>query len=403
MSNPLAVAAVTASLRRLLDRALAAQAERLPVADLDNVAVTMQPLDRARDPTATGNQVNLFLYLVAPNAAWRNQDMPGRSRPGEIAVPPLALNLYYLLSAYGTENDASGPFSHMLLGHAMSALHDHPLLSAEEIAAALPASDLGQQVERVRITLQPLSIEEISKIWAGFQMQYRLSVAYEAAVVLIDSRRPLRAAPPVLRRGAGGTGFDTAADPCAAWPRLEGLAPARPVQPGETVRARGSGLGSGAVSARLAPLRAGPPLEVAAARDAASDEVLVTVPADGSLPAGPCMLSLAIDNVRRTTELPLLLAPRIATAMPATATDGMLTLEVVPPARPGQRVALILGDREVPAADVDGDTLVFDLGGVAAGSYAVRLRVDGVDSLALRDRDAALPEFDPAQTITVPP
>ena len=50
----------------------------------------------------------------------------------------------------------------------------------------------------IRITLQPLSIDDISKLWAGFQMQYRLSVAYEVAVVLIDSTRPTRAAPPVL-------------------------------------------------------------------------------------------------------------------------------------------------------------------------------------------------------------
>ncbi|TDH62141.1 DUF4255 domain-containing protein [Dankookia rubra] len=403
MSSPLAVAAVTATLRRLLDRALAAQAESLPVTDLDNVAVTMQPLDRARDPAATGNQVNLFLYLVAPNAAWRNQDMPGHSRPGEIAAAPLALNLYYLLSAYGMENDASGPFSHMLLGHAMSALHDHPLLGAEEIAAALPASDLGHQIERVRITLQPLSIEEISKIWAGFQMQYRLSVAYEAAVVLIDSRRPLRAAPPVLRRGAGGTGFDSTAALRSAWPRLDSLAPARPVRPGETVRARGSGLGTGTITARFAPLLGGAPLEVPAARDAASGEVLVAVPADGSLPAGPCMLSLAVDGARRTTELPLLLAPRIVTPMPATAAAGLLTLTVVTPVRVGQRVALILSDREVPAAQVAGDTLRFDLAGVAPGDYPVRLRVDGVDSLALRDPDAALLEVDPTQMVTVPP
>ena len=51
-------------------------------------------------------------------------------RDGEPAQPPLALNLFYLLTAYGRDNDAQRPFSHMLLGRAMSILHDHPVLGA---------------------------------------------------------------------------------------------------------------------------------------------------------------------------------------------------------------------------------------------------------------------------------
>jgi hypothetical protein len=41
----------------------------------------------------------------------------------------------------------------------------------------------------VRVTLQPLSLEEMSRLWSTFQTQYRLSVAYEVSVVLIDSAR----------------------------------------------------------------------------------------------------------------------------------------------------------------------------------------------------------------------
>lgn len=86
MSNSMAIAAVTATLRNLLDKALATEAE------LADAIVTAQPLDKARDATATVNQLNLFLYLISPNAAWRNQDMLGRVKSGEVASPPLALN-----------------------------------------------------------------------------------------------------------------------------------------------------------------------------------------------------------------------------------------------------------------------------------------------------------------------
>ena len=63
----------------------------------------------------------------------------------------------------------------------MGVLHDHPLLGAEEINGALPESDLDQQVERVRITPQPMSVEEMSKLWTTFQTQYRMSAAYQAS------------------------------------------------------------------------------------------------------------------------------------------------------------------------------------------------------------------------------
>jgi Pvc16 N-terminal domain len=401
MSNSLAIAAVTATLRSLLAAGL------VTVADLNDAQVTAQPLDKARDATATVNQVNLFLYLMLPNAAWRSQDMPGRVRPGELASPPLALNLFYLLSAYGRDNDVEAPFSHMLLGQAMSTLYDHPLLGHDEIAAALAGNDLGDQIERVRITLQPLSIDDISKLWAGFQMQYRLSVAYEVAVVLIDTTRPTRAAPPVLARGPGGRGFDATADLLSAYPRLTALTPARPLRLGETVHAAGTGLTGDAVTAQFASTRLANPVQVPATADAAGG-FSVAIPAGLGLPAGPSMFSLrftASGMVRPTNELPLMVAPRIASAMPAHLNLGAgnpsLPLTIEPPVVAGQRVALILGSTEIPAATIAGGQLTFTLTGVTAGTYMARVRVDGVDSLPIVNPDVALPMFDPAQSIVV--
>src|SRR5262249_2170547 len=158
--------------------------------------ITMLPLDRARTNGSNGNQINIFLYHVLPSSTWRNMDLPTRARPGETSAPALGLNLYYLVTAFGRDNDTNRPFSHQVLGRAMSTLHDHPLLGADEIKAALPNNDLWAQVERVRFTLQPYSMEEIAKLWTGFQTEYRLSVAYEASVVLIESTRRITAALP---------------------------------------------------------------------------------------------------------------------------------------------------------------------------------------------------------------
>src|SRR5258706_7820799 len=150
MSNPLAIAAVTATLRNLLQTGLA----RDP--DLNDITVTMQPLDRARLGGNTANQMNVFLYHVLPSGAWRNADIPGRVRPGENGGFPLGLNLYYLLTAFGKENDSARPFSHQVMGRALSILNDHPLLGSEEIQTALPNNDLWNQIDRIRFTLQPI-------------------------------------------------------------------------------------------------------------------------------------------------------------------------------------------------------------------------------------------------------
>src|SRR4051812_12161812 len=114
MSNPLAIAALTATLRHLLDRGLAAA--------LPGTQVTARPPDKARGEF-TGNQVNLFLYHTLPTPAWRTPGLPAGA-----GQPPLALDLYYLLSAYGQDDDDADPASHRLLGRAMRILHDHPVL-----------------------------------------------------------------------------------------------------------------------------------------------------------------------------------------------------------------------------------------------------------------------------------
>ncbi len=76
--------------------------------------VTTKPLDKAREAGEENNQINIFLYQTVPNTAWRNLDMPNKVKPGETGKPPLALNLYYLITAYGEKNNEIQ--THSLLG-----------------------------------------------------------------------------------------------------------------------------------------------------------------------------------------------------------------------------------------------------------------------------------------------
>jgi len=198
MSHPSAIAAVTETLRSLI-------ASEGLVPD-----VTALPPDQAA--SGTNRRVNLFLYHIGINAALRNQEFPWQGRGGgdtQAHPPPflLPLQLHYLLTSFA-DNEVE---SHEALGHAMRVLHDHAQLTAEEIENAvtnaqvpLPESNIHLQPEKVKVSLIAMNTDEMTKIWTAFQSAYRLSIAYEVSVVLIDSTRPSFTPRPVFT----SVGFD---------------------------------------------------------------------------------------------------------------------------------------------------------------------------------------------------
>lgn len=341
-------------------------------------------------------------------------DAPGRARSGESGFPALGLNLYYLLTAFGRDNDTQRPFSHQLMGRAMSVLNDHPLLGAEEIKAALN-NDLWTQVERVRCTLQPYSVDEIGKLWTGFQTQYRLSVAYEAAVVLIDSTRAAKTPFPVLTRGPDDSGIPAQGSLQTSFPRLDELsAPGGQVtvKLGDRVTLSGANLGGGSGKIRLSHLlKRVVPMVIAAETESTDEQLIVRIPnKPADVAAG--LYRIEVVTIREgqpvpiPTDLHLPLAPQITSAMPMRTrrTRGIATLKltVAPEVRPGQLVSLLLDEREVPADPIDTQTsqLTFTVKEIAPGAYFLRLRVDGVDSQFI-DRTRTPATFDQTLQVTI--
>jgi hypothetical protein len=209
MSSALAIAAVTALLKDLL---LNSAIDRDWAHSLGNVAVTALPPDRILNGGGEArNQLNLFMYQATPNQGWRNVELPSRDGNGHlINNPPLALDLHYLLTAFGAEEF----HAEILLGYAMQLLHERPVFSRRDIRTALstsgpelpPAlraiatSELAEQMEQVKIVPQSLSTEELFKLWAAFQTHYRPTAAYQVSVVLIKSQRSTKPALPVHDR-----------------------------------------------------------------------------------------------------------------------------------------------------------------------------------------------------------
>lgn len=410
MSNVLAIAAVSCTLRNLL----LAQMPLLD-AELADLEVTLQPPDLARKGM-TKAQLNLFLYQVAGNAAWRNLDNPRQVRPGENAPPALALNLHYLITAYGRGDSDSDALSHRVLAAAMSTLHDHPLLDADDIRSALPDNDLADQLERVRMTPLALGIEELSKLWTAFQANYRVSAAYEATVVLIDSQRTARAPLPVLKRGADDQGVIASASAAAVLESLQLPRVQAALRLGEEVILRGRQLVVDNARVRFSNPRLAAPLDLPPAAGDQPGTLRVGIPNDAAALTAwaPGLYTVALyvqppgQPALLSNELALALAPRITLGALSVAAGGELSLTCSPRIRDGQRVLLLLGDRVLAPKDISnaGDpspptALTFQIpSDVAAGIYTVRLRVDGIDSIPL-DTSGPVPMFDANQQVTV--
>jgi hypothetical protein len=416
MSNARSIAAVTATLRSLLEK----QVPKV-VAGLDGLLVTAGPPDFAGKDSEKA-QINLFLYQVVANAALSNQDLPFQVRPGEMAPPPLALNLHFLMTVYAKGDvDAAKPGSHSLLGAAMSVLHSHPLLGREELKGVLPGTDLDRQFERVRITALPMGIDELSKLWTTFQTPYRLSAAYEATVVLIDSRRSAPAPLPVLKRGDADRGPAATARlapllDSVEFPHGQGAA-----RLGEAIALAGAQLGAADKAVFRAPHFAKDLVLVPDGMDDDGALLVVIAEATGD-PESPrwspgfftvAVRRDALDDLPSISSnaLPLAIAPTIEVTLDmVTAGTVSLTITCTPRIRDGQNVQLIFGDRQVapgsstnPADESKPTKLTFTVPGVAKGNYVVRLRVDGVDSIpVVRSGTPPVPSFDEDQMVIVP-
>ena len=468
MSSALAIAAVTWVLKDLLN-------EGLINSELTTqVKVTAKPPTREpKESTGDQSQLNLFLYHVSWNPGWRNAGLPAFDGSGtRVANPPLALDLHYLLTAY----DERDLHAEVLLGYALQLLHETPVLTRAAIRAslqsdlagptlptelrALTTAGLADQLESIKITPHPFGIEEMSKLWTGFQAPYRPSVAYLVTVVLIESAKPARSALPVLKVGQDARGPVAQASLLPPFPTL--LAVRAPLyQPGarsgETIHLLGHhltgtspevvlkhpGLG---LELKIPPAGltfTAPPTRAELTAGTAAFDVPADVLqlADGrikvdlstALPAanrspGVWSVELRVTrpgdlNARSSNAVPLAVAPVIlfggADAPQITAAASVnqmrattIVLKCQPTVRKGQAVSVILGDRELAGAPVfvgpatTTDTLKFAGGLPAAmfpGTHPLRLRVDGVDSLFIKRFLAPKPpEFDPTQVITLP-
>jgi hypothetical protein len=165
--------------------------------------ITVGPLDGDEDTL----RLNWFLYRVSPDPTYRNMEPPTTGWRTARGNPPLALRLSYLLSAFPAAKTAGGDqeqFAHVGLAAVMQAVYENAIVgdSSPVVTPAL-ATFVDPLIEPIRIALDDLDLEAVTKIWTAASKPIRLSVGYGVSVVLIEPQQNYVAGPPVKTRRLG--------------------------------------------------------------------------------------------------------------------------------------------------------------------------------------------------------
>lgn len=425
MSTALGIASVTHVLKDLLNDGFINHNVANALGTVVNVS-SKTPGQLEEDNGTPSTQLNIFMYRVTPNTGWMNTGYPSRNGDGEIINnPPLALNLHYILTAFGKDE----LHSEILLGYAMQILHENPFLdrdkintslsgsTAEDPEGSLPAnllalagSQLAEQIEQIKIVPENISLDDMSKLWTAFQIKYRLCTAYQATVVLIESNKSTLSPLPVLTRTIYTVPFKQ--------PDLEKIlsqtGPAAPIRSNQRIASghiiviRGKQLKRDSIAVLLN----GEPFTPLPA-DVSDTEVRIEVPA--TLKAGVVGVQIAHfikmdtppENRKGATSnlLAFVLSPSIenfsltdVTTDSGIVTSANFSVDVTPGVFRRQRIILLFNElNPSPGEDPESysfnlpdsflaeeenavTTIVFPIYNVKTGDYLVRIQVDGAES-----------------------
>jgi hypothetical protein len=165
--------------------------------------VTGQPPDQLAPGT-----LGVYLYHVTEDSFYKNQPPEGLD-PVPVRLTPMALSLYYQISALG-EGTSPTDQEQLLISCAAKALHDYPVIDDSTMVPrrapltplnVLRIASLDGADNRLRTSFQPVAYHEASAFWNTSSQVPRLALYYQVSVVLLEPEKPRSVAGRVLQYG----------------------------------------------------------------------------------------------------------------------------------------------------------------------------------------------------------
>jgi hypothetical protein len=194
-----ALRATSVTLRGVLEDHYAADPELGPlfVGGGGTLQVSLETPDAMRTSSTFG--LSIWLYRIVLDDQLRNSP-PNRIASGLEHGPPLPLRLHYLLTpivANDTSSHSGGPEREQaLLGRAIQLFHGHPILRGSDLRDLLSGTD-NELIAR----MEPMTLEEITRVWSSVRQPYHLSVSFEVTCALIDRDAAPTSLAPVVQAG----------------------------------------------------------------------------------------------------------------------------------------------------------------------------------------------------------
>ncbi|MDH3657583.1 MAG: DUF4255 domain-containing protein [Nitrosopumilus sp.] len=393
MSNFLAISTVTAAINHLLEEIQT---------DIPGVKIHNKPLDIINsEPSA--NMLNLFLYHISYNTAYKTEFLPTRNSSGElVSRPKIGLDLHYLLTAYGTDNDDL--LSQQILGSAIRIITENPILTKDIISDAIKSqekvqfSDLPNDIQTIKLEPEMFSVEELTKVWSSFfQTNYRLSMAFQASVLLLDTKKQPKPPMPVKERLVY---VKPIKQPVIIKIEPQNLEYSSDAQ----IKILGKNLQEDKTFVHIDDKKVEPPVS-----DIAHNKISIKIPS--GLTAGikkikishPIMLGLEPTEHQGANESNLgafILSPKITKITPQEVNRGsILTVDFEPPILSNQQALLLVGDQTFVIEKHQKENNAINNVSIKisdefpAGTYLLRLRVDGAESRLLVDDNPDSPTY----------
>jgi hypothetical protein len=146
-----------------------------------SMAVSLNTPDEMEHANVQG--ISVWLYRIERDDQRLNAP-PTRPTPTSLLPTPLPLRLHYLLTPIVQIDDAFPLISpgreQELLGKVLQLMYEHPILRGADLKDTLTGSD-----QRIVMRLEPMSLEEITRVWQALARPYQLSVSYEVTLALV--------------------------------------------------------------------------------------------------------------------------------------------------------------------------------------------------------------------------
>ena len=138
--------------------------------------------------------LSVWLYRIARDPELLN--LPARrTSSGTYEHRPLPLRLHYLMTPVVNESERTGNdpgLEQFIIGKVLQTLHDNPNIQGAQLRG-----DLVGLATSLSIYLEPLNLEEITRVWDAMDNSYQLCLSYEVSLVMIASNKEAQRITPV--------------------------------------------------------------------------------------------------------------------------------------------------------------------------------------------------------------